>query len=150
MKRTEKEKILELLDNLKYNSKTGKVIYKRSSKQTLMDSGSCVRTFKRDLKQLLDSMKIDVPQPRPVMYKEPDHTYLVTLDADPKIKPLFEKQTLAEVFTATRNQTPTTATNPFLVIDKMTTYRVMAKDEWCTAEQEQKWNQYLELKKNFG
>ena len=150
MKLAEKEKILELLNSITYNSKTGKVTYKCSNKKALMDSGSCVRTFKRDLKQLLESMKIDVPQPRPVMYKEPDHSYLVTLDADPKISPLFEKQTLMEVFTATRNQTPTAATNPFLVIDKMTTYRVMDKAEWCTAEQEQKWNQYLELKKNFG
>lgn len=126
MKRADKEKIMELLDNLTYNSKTGKVIYKRSGKHALMDSGSCVRTFKRDLKQLLDSIKIDVPQPRPVMYKEADHTYLVTLDADPKIKPLFEKHTLVDVFTATRNQTPTTAQNPFLVIDKMTNRRSQA------------------------
>ena len=150
MKRTEKEKILGLLNSITYNAKTGKVTYKCSDKKALMDSGSCVRKFKRDLKALLESIKIDVPQPRPLMYKDPEHTYLVTLDVDPKTRPMFEKQTLAEVFTATRNQTPTTATNPFLVIDKMTTYRVMDKAEWCTAEQEQKWNQYLELKKNFG
>lgn len=151
MKLNEKEQIAKLLKRLTYNTKSHKLSYKNEDGGTYFN-GSCVNVFKKELSKLLESFEVDTPAPKKnPEYKKPTISYLVKLSDDPKAPVIWTCSTLQEVFTQTRSQTVNESTmNPFTVIEKKTSYRVLDRKEWSSPEMEKKWNDYVRLKNEIG
>lgn len=163
MRKSEKEKITEMLRRLSYNEKTHKISYTREDGGTYY-TGKCLSVFKKDLAKLLSTFGVDmgIEEQEEREYKRPEHKYMVTLTTDPKAPPVWQCDTLQDVFMNTRKHTSDQQShssnilyrripdNPFTVVDVMTTYRVMDKSEWCTPEMEKRWEDYCKLKTEFG
>lgn len=150
MKTTEKEQILKLLKQLTHSPKTKKLSYKREDGGTYF-TGSCINVFKKDLVKLLESFPVDKPiTNKKFEYKKPDINYLVKIGNTPSSPTIWSCTTLQDVFTQTRSQSVTNNECPFTVVEQKTTYRVLSKEEWCSEEMENKWNEYVKLKTELG